>query len=70
MSSLGFNLGLGKIFWGAIKERGVEIHWAVQKAINLFFTTLQHKYAKLEKKNHYLGAINCNVHTCNVIYLT
>lgn len=50
MSSLGFNLGLGKIFWGAIKERGVEIHWAVQKAINLFFTTLQHKYAKLEKK--------------------
>lgn len=50
MSSLGFNLGLGKNFWGAIKERGVEIHWAVQKAINLFFTTLQHKYAKLEKK--------------------
>lgn len=50
MSSLGFNLGLGKNFWGAIKERGVEIHWAVQKAINLFFATLQHKYAKLEKK--------------------
>lgn len=50
MSSLGFNLGLGKNFWGAIKERGVEIHWAVQKAINFFFTTLQHKYAKLEKK--------------------
>ena len=51
MSSLGFNLGLGKNFWGAIRERGVEIHWAVQKAINFFLPHFNTNTLNLKKKS-------------------